>query len=180
VDQIRLYFMVGLPFETPEDRQAIPELAAAVHDRSGLPVKVYITPFIPRPWTAFQWSAMTSPRKLRLATAEIEPVLEEAKGIEAEYFSPRDAHIIGLLARGDHRVAKALEVRLTGVGWNTAFSEAGIDINWIFSDLDPGSPFQWDFLNMGFGYTRLARELQLAISANQSRMKRRESEQAQE
>ena len=180
IEQIRLYFMVGLPFETPEDRQAIPELASAVHDRSGLPVKVYLTPFIPRPWTAFQWSAMTSPRKLRLATAEIEPALEKAEGVEAEYFSPRDAHIIGLLARGDHRVARALEVRLTGVGWNTAFGEAEIDINWIFDDLEPGSPFQWDFLNMGFGYTRLARELQLAVSANQTRIKKREAEEAEE
>ena len=173
IERVRLYFMIGLPFETEEDRRAIPELVSAARERTKLPISVYITPFIPRPWTAFQWSAMTSPRKLRLATAEIEPLLDEIKGVEVEYFSPRDAHIIGLLARGDHRVARALEVRLTGVGWNTAFGEADIDLNWIFHDLKPGSKFQWDFLNMGFGYTRLARELQLAISTNQARIKKK-------
>ncbi|MFO7950350.1 MAG: radical SAM protein [Candidatus Fermentibacteraceae bacterium] len=179
-ERIRLYFMIGLPFETAEDRRAIPELVAAAREITDLPISVYITPFIPRPWTAFQWTAMTSPRKLRIASSEIEPLLDDIEGVKTEYFSPRDAHIIGLLARGDHRVSKALEVRLTGVGWNTAFGEAGININWIFHDLKPGSPFQWDFLNMGFGYTRLARELQLAVSANQTRIKKREAESSEE
>jgi hypothetical protein len=61
--------------------------------------------------------------------------------------------------------------RLEGCGWSTAFARAGIDFNWVFSPLRPGQQFEWDFINMGFGHTRLARELSLAAAANLARLR---------
>ncbi len=174
VREINIGFQVGLPFEMEADRNAIEQLVRKIRRLTKLSIKVHIRPFIPRPWTAFQWSAMIHPRELRRWIATVTEQLGAITRVTVTSASPRDAHILALLARGDHRTAVALEEKLTGVGWNTAFTKAEIDINWVFRPLKPGTPFGWDFLNMGFGYTRLARELQLALSANLARIKESE------
>jgi len=169
--KIHVYFMIGLPFETDLDRQAIVDFVAAVRAVSPLPVTVSISPFVPKPWTAFQWSGMARPSDLRVWMDEIVLKLKKVRKVKVHCGDPREAHIQALLARGDQRVCTVLEERLAGAGWNTAFEKAGIDIRWVFEDLDPEKPFDWDFLNMGFGHTRLSREYQSSLSAHQSRMK---------
>jgi len=169
VKRVMVSFQIGFPFETAEDREENVRFLQAVLQNTKLPVSVRIDPFIPRPWTAFQWSPMLPPHKLRILNEEF--VLGARKlGIkDVTGVSPRDAHIHALLARGDGKTALALETRLTGVGWNTAFNKAGVDMNWIFHEIEVGSQFGWDFLNMGFGYTRLAREYQIAATMNEER-----------
>jgi len=169
--EIRLHFQVGLPFETESDRDSIALLVKKIRKLTKVPITVVINIFIPRPWTAFQWSEMVHTRDLRRWLETIEGQLSKVRSVTTIIESPREAHIRALLARGDHRVAKALEEKLSGIGWNTAFGRAGVDIGWVFTPLKTGTAFGWDFLNMGFGYTRLARELQLALSANQARQK---------
>jgi radical SAM superfamily enzyme YgiQ (UPF0313 family) len=178
VREIHLTFQIGLPFETEADRDAIEQLVRKIRRKTRIAIHVHLRCFFPKPWTAFQWSAMVHPRELRRFVEDVQEKLEAIPRVTVKSESARDAHVLALLARGDYRVATALEEKLTGVGWNTAFAKAGIDINWVFTPLKPGSPFGWDFLNMGFGYTRLARELQLAMSANQVR--NRDSEESVE
>jgi radical SAM superfamily enzyme YgiQ (UPF0313 family) len=169
--KIHIYFMIGLPFETDLDREAIVEFVAAVRGISPLPITVTISAFVPKPCTAFQWSAMARPADLKKWMDEITPKLKKLRKIKVHCSDPREAHIQALLARGDRRVSAVLEERLRGAGWNTAFEKADIDIRWVFEDIDVDTPFDWDFLNMGFGHTRLSREYQSSLSAHQSRMK---------
>lgn len=169
--EIRLHFQVGLPFEMESDRDSIALVVKRIRKLTKVPITVNVNIFIPRPWTAFQWSEMIHTRDLRRWLEIIEGQLSGIRSVSVITESPREAHIRALLARGDHRVAIALEEKLKGIGWNTAFTRAGIDIGWVFTRLKTSTTFGWDFLNMGFGYTRLARELQLALSANQARQK---------
>ncbi len=171
VSRLRLYFIYGFPFETDEDRADIARLVREIRTITKLPVSVSINPFIPKPWTAFQWSAMATVENLRLWREEISKALREIPKVEVRFLGAREAHIQALLARGDHRVAEVLEHRLEGNGWPQAFQRAGIDMGWVFHNLKPGSQFEWDFINMGFGYTRLAREFSLAASASIARSK---------
>lgn len=171
VSRIKLYFIYGFPFETDEDRESIPLLIKEIRSRTKLPLSVSINPFVPKPWTAFQWMALADPRLLRKWRDEISRALRRVPGLEVRFLGAREAHIQALLARGDHRVADVLMNALSGNSWSTAFSRAGIDMGWVLTPLKPGAPFEWDFLNMGFGHTRLARELGLAISANQARLR---------
>jgi len=174
--EIRLHFQVGLPFEMESDRDSIALVVKKIRKLTKVPITVNINIFIPRPWTAFQWSEMVHTRDLRRWLETIEGQLSRIRSVSVISESPREAHIRALLARGDSRVAKALEEKLKGIGWNTAFTRAGIDIGWVFTSLKTSTVFGWDFLNMGFGYTRLARELQLALSANQARQKEAEED----
>lgn len=169
VKRVRINFQVGFPFETDEDREENLKFVEMVLGLTKLPVTLRIDPFIPRPWTAFQWSPMLNPTRLRILIDQFRKGAEQLGITDILGISPRDAHIYALLSRGDRKTAAALEARLTGVGWNTAFEKAGIDINWVLEQIEVGSPFGWDFLNMGFGYTRLAREYQAAAALNEER-----------
>ncbi len=171
VSNIRIYFMLGLPFETEADRVSIIEFVKEIRSRTTLPLYVHINPFIPKPWTAFQWTSMASPTNLREWMEWLEPELRKIDGVTVRYGNPREAHIRALLARGDHRTSTALEEKLSGVGWNTAFKKAGVNIKWVLEDIDPDTSFEWSFLNMGFGHTRLAREYHASYSLNQNRLK---------
>ena len=176
VSNIRIYFMIGLPFETDADRRSIVEFVKDVRNRTTLPIQVSINAFIPKPWTAFQWSAMASPTNLREWIDYLESELVKLDNIEVRSGDPREAHIRALLARGDHRASFVLEEKLSGVGWNTAFKKAGMNIRWVLEEIDPETSFEWSFLNMGFGHTRLAREYHASFSLNQTRLKDMEKE----
>ena len=67
VPDVKLYFMCGLPTETDEDVMAIVELTEKIAERLrdiGRPlghvgtVTVSLNPFVPKPWTPFQWEPM--------------------------------------------------------------------------------------------------------------------------
>ena len=168
--------MIGLPFETEADRAAIIDFVKEIRSRSALPISVNINPFIPKPWTAFQWSSMATPTNLRDWIEWFEPQFAKIKKVTVQYGDPRESHIRALLARGDHRTSIALEEKLSGVGWNTAFKKAGVNIKWVLEDIDSDTSFEWSFLNMGFGHTRRAREYHASFSLNQSRLKDLEKE----
>ena len=180
VKTIKIYFMIGLPFETEADRIAIVDFVKEVRARTSLPIRVDVNPFIPKPWTAFQWTSMAAPTSLREWIEYLEPKFRKIKKVTVRFGDPRKSHIRALLARGDHRTSIALEEKLSGVGWNTAFKKAGVNIKWVLEDIDPDTSFEWSFLNMGFGHTRLAREYHASFSLNQNRLRDMEKESEQE
>src|SRR5437867_1580326 len=118
VDALKLYVMVGLPTETDEDVEAIVELTARVRARlagSGRPrvgrILVSINPFVPKPWTPFQWEPMEAIPSLRRKLAHLRRALGAIPAVEVETESPREAYLQTLLSRGDRRTAPIL-VRL--------------------------------------------------------------------
>jgi radical SAM superfamily enzyme YgiQ (UPF0313 family) len=163
--RVQINFQIGLPFETDEDRAANSVFVARVKELTALPVSVRVDQFIPRPWTAFQWYPMAGLREVREHLVLLKTRLDSIGIHELTGFDPRDTHIQALLIRGDRRVSRALVKKLEGVGWNTAFEYAGIDMNRVFEPWDQSRDLPWEFLNMGFGYTRLAREFQMAVAA---------------
>ncbi|MCK5787112.1 MAG: hypothetical protein KAH54_11225 [Candidatus Sabulitectum sp.] len=169
IKKIQICVQIGIPFERATDRLAIVDFVRSVKNLTKLPVTVRIDQFIPRPWTAFQWTAMASLRDVREHLVELKESLEALGIQELTGFDPRDTHIQALLIRGGSGVGKALQNRLKGMGWNTAFDKAELDMNSVFKDQDQSNKLPWEFLNMGFGYTRLAREYQMALSAEEER-----------
>ncbi len=169
VEKIQVNFQVGIPFEEDIDRKANVSFVKKVMSISKLPVSVRVDQFIPRPWTAFQWFPMVNLRESREYIIDFKNELTNLGVSNIIGFDPREAHIQALLIRGDEKIGIALERKLDGVGWNTAFEYARIDMNEVFLASDPEVKLTWQFLNMGFGYTRLAREYNMAVSLNDER-----------
>jgi radical SAM superfamily enzyme YgiQ (UPF0313 family) len=118
VEAMKLYVMVGLPTETDADVDGIVDLATKVRARlmsSGQPkvgrILVSINPFVPKPWTPFQWEPMASIGDVKRKLARVRRQLAAVPALQVETESPREAYLQTLLSRGDRRIAPLL-VRL--------------------------------------------------------------------
>jgi radical SAM superfamily enzyme YgiQ (UPF0313 family) len=123
VESLKLYFMVGLPEEHDEDVLEIARLTGRILERVRAQKKhvghvtVSLNPFVPKPWTPFQWDPMADAqaikRKIALLRAELGRISGHAIELDAE--SPREAYFQTLVSRGDRRVGSILE-RLSAAG----------------------------------------------------------------
>ncbi len=117
VRDLKLYFMVGLPTETTEDVDAIAALTAQVRARLGdvdrsrhrvSRITVSVNPFVPKPWTPFQWEPMQPIPELKRKFAHLRRALSAVGNVRLDADSPREAYFQTLLSRGDRRVAGVL------------------------------------------------------------------------
>jgi radical SAM superfamily enzyme YgiQ (UPF0313 family) len=127
IPHLKCYFMIGQPTETPEDVEAIPDLAARllqrlrVLDPSGKPfgrLTLSISSFVPKPWTPFQWAPFAGAGALEAKLDVIKRGVRRFSNVRVLHENPREAALQALLARGDRRVADFLELA------------AGLDGNW--------------------------------------------------
>jgi radical SAM superfamily enzyme YgiQ (UPF0313 family) len=162
VDALKLYVMVGLPTETPADVDGIADLVHKVRARlmtGGRPkvgrILVSINPFVPKPWTPFQWEAMEDLGSLKRKLAGVRRQLSAIPAVQVETESPREAYLQTLLSRGDRRVAEVLE-RLhadPAAWWPTLRRLQGgrhdvVDPDrFVHRAYEPGELLPWDFID---------------------------------
>ena len=172
IQHMRLYIMIGLPTETDEDIDAIVGLAertqahmAEVGCKGRLTLS--INPFIPKPFTPFQWMAMDHQKSVEKKLQYIKKSLQKNRRIEVLVESPKEAYIQGVLARGDRRLGKVLAACAIDRGSKSFKSEmkkAGLDMDDCnyrerkFEDYLP-----WSHLDMGLRNGYLEEEWQRAV-----------------
>jgi len=125
---LRLYFMIGLPFETHEDAAAIGTLtrkikarflaASRKQKRMGT-ITLRINPFIPKPGTPFQWAAMADDAALKYRAGIIVQGLKKTPNVTVNVASVKTAKINALLSLGDRHTADVLETACR-YGWGRA------------------------------------------------------------
>lgn len=114
VESLKLYFMLGLPEEHDEDVIAIASLTGRILERVRQgqrhlgKVTVSLNPFVPKPWTPFQWDPMADLRSSKHKIALLRSHLMRLGGVEMDAESPREAYFQTLVSRGDRRVSGIL------------------------------------------------------------------------
>lgn len=162
--RLKLYFMLGLPGETEEDVRAIAGLVREVRRRmpEGT-ITLSVAPFVPKPHTPFQWSAMAPAEvlreRLRLLRQEVRPFR-----VALEEESIPWSRVQGVLARGDERLAGALAAleRPTPAGWRRALASLGLTEEDYLRERSREEPFPWDNLVSGPNRTFLWQEWERA------------------
>ena len=160
IENLKLYYMIGLPTETDDDLVAIRDLTLQMRDRMLKHAKSRgdvgrivgsVNPLIPKPGTAFQWLPMEDP-----ATTErkIKRLRSLMSGIDNVYFnikSERHSYYQALLSLGDRRVAASIEVaERNGQNWRAAVAETGLDADsYIFRDRTHDRALPWDIIDGG-------------------------------
>ncbi|HEV2170426.1 MAG TPA: radical SAM protein, partial [Candidatus Binatus sp.] len=125
VANLKFYFMIGLPEERDDDVLAIADLVAKVLERARArrtrigSVTVSLNPFVPKPWTPFQWDPMEDARSIKRKVAMLRQRLARLGQVELDAESPREAYFQTLVSRGDRRVGGILE-RLESAGCDGA------------------------------------------------------------
>jgi radical SAM superfamily enzyme YgiQ (UPF0313 family) len=160
IENLKLYYMIGLPTETDEDLVAIRDLTLQMRERMlkhargrGQIGRIVgsVNPLVPKPGTAYQWMPMEDPssvdrkiKRLRSLTSDIDNVYFNIK-------SERHSYYQALLSLGDRRVAPAVEIaERNGQNWRAAVAEAGVDGDfYIFRDRSRDAFLPWDIIDGG-------------------------------
>ncbi|MCI6936516.1 MAG: TIGR03960 family B12-binding radical SAM protein [Clostridiales bacterium] len=179
-NNVKLYFMLGLPTETDEDVLGIAELVYkviqawkenAVNKKRGLRVHVATAYFVPKPHTPFQWEKQITPqeylRRCRLLKSHF-----YSKSIVYDYHSPDLSRLEAVFARGDRRLGPVIETavkngaRLDGwdeyfnyAKWYDAFRQCGVDED-FYTTRGYGEEeiLPWDTIDVGVSKAFLKRE----------------------
>ncbi len=183
---VKLYFMIGLPTETDEDVLGIADLAQKVRRcyfavpkerrAPGLRITVSASVFVPKNFTPFQWSAQLDYDSVVRRQQLLKNALRDVKGVDFKYHAPDVSYIEAVFARGDRRLADALErayrmgCRMDGWSdqfrydlWLQAIRECGLDPDFYACReraLDEVLP--WDHLDAGVTKSFLKREWEKA------------------
>ena len=179
--QVKLYFMQGHPTETDEDLAEIPELAHRVvsefyknpnRPRGRQPqVTISVSPFIPKPFTAFQWEPQDTLEEMLRKQEYVGSCVRDRK-VKYNHHDARTCVIEAVLARGDRRLSDALyEACRRGFRfdawseyfdydkWMEVFAAVGIDPAFYANrrfGLDEVLP--WDVIDCGVTKAFLKRE----------------------
>ena len=170
-NNVKLYFMLGLPTETDEDVLGIAELvykviqtwkANASNKKRGLRVHVATAYFVPKPHTPFQWEKQITPQEY-LRRCKLLKSHFYSKSIEYDYHSPDLSRLEAVFARGDRRLGKVIETamrkgaRLDGwdeyfnyAKWYDAFRECDIDEDfYTIRGYGEDEILPWDTIDVG-------------------------------
>ena len=179
--QVKLYFMQGHPTETDEDLAEIPELAHRVvsefyknpnRPRGRQPqVTISVSPFIPKPFTAFQWEPQDTLEEMLRKQEYVGSCVRDCK-VKYNHHDARTCVIEAVLARGDRRLpASPYEAGRRGFRfdawseyfdydkWMEVFAAVGIDPAFYANrrfGLDEVLP--WDVIDCGVTKAFLKRE----------------------
>ena len=187
--KVKLYFMLGLPWEEEEDMKEIARLSDRVarryyeipkEQRHG---KCQITAsssfFVPKPFTPFQWAPMCTAEEYVRRAAIVKHEFQEQLNRKSLKYNWHDAEVTvleGVFARGDRRIGQVIEeaYRLgclydswtetfDNEKWMQAFENTGIDPEfYTLRERETSELLPWDFIEIGVTKKFLEREWQRA------------------
>lgn len=176
-NQVKLYFMLGLPTETEDDMKGIAHLAQKIAEtyyeevpkekRNGkVQINVSTSFFVPKPFTPFQWAGMYREEdfveKAKVVKSEIRAQLNQ-RSIRYSWHEPDVTILEGFLARGDRRCSKVI-LRAYEKGaiydawsesfdyniWKESFAETNTDIDfYTLRERSTDEILPWDFIDAG-------------------------------
>ncbi len=185
-EQVKLYFMNGLPTETLEDVEGIAALAKATvekfyatpgHSRRSPQVTVSVSCFVPKPFTPFQWEAQDTIEMLEQKQEHLKSCIKDKK-IRYTHHDANVSHIEAVLALGDRRIAKALALgQKRGFKfdawdeffdfekWMDVFADTGIDTSFYANrKRSTDEILPWDMIDCGVTKRFLLRERERAYA----------------
>ena len=170
-NSVKLYFMIGLPYEEYEDIKGIADLAEKVvecyyssdktNKRRPVSVTLSVASFVPKPFTPFQWAAQNSMDELYEKQLFLKNQIRNRK-IKYNYHQNDISVLEGVFARGDRRLgavllrAHELGCKLDGwnecfnlEAWRKAFDDCGIDMNFYTRAREYDEILPWEIVDIG-------------------------------
>ncbi len=184
---VKLYFIDGLPNEKDEDVIGIAELAQRVVNLyywnpdkpkgKSVSVNISVSCFIPKPQTPFQWAGQNSLQEVERKQQLVRDHITTRK-ISYSWHDARSSRLEAVLARGDRRLSRAIELAYQKGQkfdswdeyfnldrWEEAIREAGLDSSFYANrDIAPEQILPWDHISAGVSKAYLAKEYREAMN----------------
>ncbi|WP_291985465.1 radical SAM protein [Luteitalea sp.] len=189
VENLKLYFMIGLPTETDEDLVAMRDLTAQLrgimlhHGRTrGRIGRIVasVNPLIPKPGTAFQWMPMEDPAITDKKAKRLKKLVADLDNVYFTVKSERHSFYQALMSLGDRRVAPAIDmVERNGGNWREAVEVTGVNADfYIFRDRSTDAYLPWDVIDGGMKQSFFRSELDKSTRAEWTLPPKRQQENA--
>jgi radical SAM superfamily enzyme YgiQ (UPF0313 family) len=170
IENLKLYFMVGLPSETDEDLEAIRDLSLSIRARMSSHARVRgtigrivasVNPLVPKPGTTYQWLPMTTAREIDRKVDRLRALVDNVDNVFFNIKSERHSYYQGLLSLGDRRVADVVErVEQNGGNWRAAVADVGLDADaYLYRDRSADPFLPWQIIDGGLKTNFLRNEL---------------------
>lgn len=181
-NNVKLYYMLGLPTETDEDIVGIAEMANqvlhcwrqnATNKNRGVKITISTSCFIPKPHSPFQWEAQISKeeylRRVELLRSSI-----MARNVTYNWHDAETSVIEAALSRGDRKLSAVIEEVWKNGGrleawsdyfsyqrWVDAFAKCGLDMD-FYASRERGEEelLPWDMIDVGVRKAHLLHERQ--------------------
>lgn len=187
-NNVKLYFMIGLPTETSEDLDGISEICKKVaycwrmntNNRArGVKITASASCFVPKPQTPFQWDAQNTLAVLRGKQEYMRKIMK-TKNVTYNWHDAKTSVMEGVIARGDRKQGKAIYLawqrgcKLDGWEqffdfdkWIQAFEDCGLNPDFYASRQRPMEEvFPWDHIGCGTSKNHLKREWEHSRNAD--------------
>src|SRR6185436_1285681 len=170
IQNLKLYYMVGLPWERHEDVEGIVTLTEQIRDRMiqvgrsrGRVGRIHpsVNPFVPKPGTPYQWLPMEDPKETDRKLQYLRKAFGRMSNVDAIIKSARTGTSQSILALADRRVADALEfAAVNDVDLKRGMKAVGLDPGfYLFRGRGREETLPWDIVDNGVSKAYYLREL---------------------
>jgi radical SAM superfamily enzyme YgiQ (UPF0313 family) len=170
---LKLYFIIGLPGETDDDLEEMVTLIETIRERvieRGRAnkrlgeISVSVNPFIPKPFTPFQWCGMEPLPSLERKVTMLEKRLRRLSNVKLKVESLRESYLQALLSRGDRRLSGMLVEMAGGANLKKAAKTCGINTDWYVQRMiRPEEVLPWSVIGTA-DHGMLLREYQRSLA----------------
>jgi radical SAM superfamily enzyme YgiQ (UPF0313 family) len=189
IENLKLYYMIGLPTETDEDLVALRDQTVQLRDimltharARGAVGRIVgsVNPLVPKPGTSYQWLPMVDAKEIERKMKRLHTLVD---GLDHVYFSiksERHSYYQALLSLGDRRVAPAIEeAERNGGQWRQAVKDAGVDADFFISrDRSNDRVLPWDIIDGGMKHSFFRAEFEKGQRAEWTLPPKRQQENA--
>ena len=189
IENLKLYYMIGLPTETDDDLVAIRDLSLQLREIMLRHAKgkghlgriiASVNPLVPKPATAYQWLPMEDPASVEQKVQRLRGLTSNIDNVFFNIKSERHSFYQALLSLGDRRVAPAIEAAETNGGdWRRAVADAGVDAHFfVFRDRSNDATVPWAIIDGGMKDSFFRSELDKSLRAEWTLPPKRAAENA--
>ncbi|MFN7978990.1 MAG: radical SAM protein [Vicinamibacterales bacterium] len=189
IENLKLYYMIGLPTETDEDLVALRDQTVQLRDvmlkhakGRGAVGRIVgsVNPLVPKPGTSYQWLPMADAKDIERKMKRLHSLVD---GLEHVYFSiksERHSYYQALMSLGDRRVAPAIEAaERNGGQWRQAVKDSNVDADfYIYRDRSNDAVLPWDIIDGGMKDSFFRNEFAKGLRAEWTLPPKRQQENA--
>src|SRR5918993_1419434 len=160
IENLKLYYMIGLPTEEDADLVAIRDLTLQLHEimlkharargRIGR-IVASVNPLVPKPGTAYQWLPMERSDVIERKMKRMRSLVADIDNVYFNIKSERHSYYQALLSLGDRRIAPVIELaEANGGQWRKALADSGVDGDfYIYRDRSNDAVLPWSMIDGG-------------------------------
>lgn len=173
IKNLKLYFIIGFPGEEQSDIDAIIALTENIstlwreagRKRGQLGnLTLSVNPFIPKPFTPFQWAGMESDKTLKKKLRFLQSAISRIPNTRMNNESIRAAILQTFLSRGDRRIGQLLPRLAAGDNLKQLCKKSGLALDfYVTHERGVGELFPWEIINQGVKRDYLWQEYQQAL-----------------